>query len=37
LGVDEENISNAKQLYENLGFAQEKATTYFAMKYLGEN
>ena len=30
LGVDDENITNAKRVYVNLGFTQEKATRYFA-------
>ena len=30
LGVDDENITNAKQIYVNLGFTQEKAIRYFA-------
>jgi mycothiol synthase len=30
LGVDDENITNAKQLYINLGFVQERAARYFA-------
>lgn len=33
LGVDDENITNAKRVYVNLGFVQEKATRYFAKKY----
>ena len=32
LGVDDENITNAKRVYLNLGFTQEKATRYFARK-----
>lgn len=30
LGVDDENITNAKRVYINLGFTQEKAVRYFA-------
>lgn len=30
LGVDDENITNAKRIYANLGFTQEKATRYFS-------
>ena len=32
LGVDDENITNAKRVYINLGFTQEKAVRYFARK-----
>jgi mycothiol synthase len=32
LGVDDENITNAKRVYANLGFTQEKAVRYFARK-----
>ncbi len=32
LGVDDENITNAKRIYVNLGFVQEKATRYFVKK-----
>ena len=33
LGVDDENITDAKRVYINLGFTQEKATRYFT-KYM---
>lgn len=33
LGVDDENITNAKQIYVNLGFTQEKAIRYFSKKH----
>ena len=32
LGVDDENITNAKRVYVNLGFSQEKSIRYFARK-----